>query len=157
MTGRNALSIELIKPTARRAVMHRGFTYLEGELEQLNATLSWSEQTAQAQSTKYNKCGPLWTHKKESFERKLWFEVRSSSIRHIFKRETGQKRNKNKGNTYLEISIFSKSILTGICPNDWKTAKVTTPFKKGIKSDPNKYRPISVKGADPGFFQRGGC
>ena len=41
-------------------------------------------------------------------------------------------------------SIFSKSILTGIYPNDWKTAKVTPLFIKGIKSDPNNYRPISV-------------
>ena len=43
-------------------------------------------------------------------------------------------------------SIFSKSILTGIYPNDWKTAKVTPLFKKCItcKSDPNNYRPISV-------------
>ena len=41
-------------------------------------------------------------------------------------------------------SIFSKSILTGIYSDDWKTAKVTPLFKKGIKSDPNNYRPISV-------------
>ena len=41
-------------------------------------------------------------------------------------------------------SIFSKSILTGLYPNDWKAAKVTPLLKKGIKSDPNNYRPISV-------------
>ena len=41
-------------------------------------------------------------------------------------------------------SIFSKSILTGIYTNDWKAAKVTPLLKKGIKSDPNNYRPISV-------------
>ena len=40
--------------------------------------------------------------------------------------------------------LFSKTILTGIYPNDWKTAKVTPLFKKGIQSDPNNYRPISV-------------
>ena len=41
-------------------------------------------------------------------------------------------------------SIFSRSILTGIYPNDWKVAKVTPLFKKGLKSDPNNYKPISV-------------
>ena len=41
-------------------------------------------------------------------------------------------------------SIFSKSILTGIYPNDWKAAKVTPPLKKGIQSDPNNFWPISV-------------
>ena len=30
-------------------------------------------------------------------------------------------------------SIFSKSILTGIYSNDWKTAKVTPLFKKGLQ------------------------
>ena len=41
-------------------------------------------------------------------------------------------------------AIFSKSILTWIYSSGWKRAKVTPVFKKGIKSDPNNYRPNSV-------------
>ena len=51
-------------------------------------------------------------------------------------------------------SIFSKSILTGIYPNDWKTAKATSLFKKGIKSDPNNYWPISVIPIISKIFER---
>ena len=34
-------------------------------------------------------------------------------------------------------AIFTKSIVTGIYPTDWKTARVTPMFNKGVKSDVN--------------------
>ena len=40
--------------------------------------------------------------------------------------------------------IFNASIATGIFPDEWKKARVSPVFKKGTKSDPNNYRPISV-------------
>ena len=36
-------------------------------------------------------------------------------------------------------AIFKKSIITGIYPREWKTARVTPVFKKGVKSDLNNY------------------
>ena len=41
-------------------------------------------------------------------------------------------------------AIFTKSILTGIYPTEWKTTRVTPVFKNGVKSNLNNYRPISV-------------
>ena len=40
--------------------------------------------------------------------------------------------------------IFNKSIANGIYPDLLKTARVTPIYKKGVKSDPGNYRPISV-------------
>ena len=40
--------------------------------------------------------------------------------------------------------IFNKSISEGKLPSLWKTANVVPIFKKGNKSNPNNYRPISL-------------
>ena len=40
--------------------------------------------------------------------------------------------------------MFNKSVETGTFPSEWKSAKVFPVHKKGVKSDPNNYRPISV-------------
>ena len=40
--------------------------------------------------------------------------------------------------------IFNKSLDTGTIPYDWKSAEVTAIFKKGSKSEPGNYRPVSL-------------
>ncbi|XP_041483858.1 uncharacterized protein LOC121430607 [Lytechinus variegatus] len=40
--------------------------------------------------------------------------------------------------------IFNKSLEEGIVPTDWKLAHVIPIFKKGSRSKPNNYRPISL-------------
>ena len=40
--------------------------------------------------------------------------------------------------------FFSKSRTEGCIPIRWKEAEVTPIYKKGSKSDPNKYRPVSL-------------
>ena len=44
---------------------------------------------------------------------------------------------------YLAI-IYNKSLNDRCVPKDWKVAQVTPIFKKGNRSDPQNYRPISL-------------
>jgi hypothetical protein len=45
----------------------------------------------------------------------------------------------------LPISIlFNKSVESGVVPFDWRNATVTALFKKGTRSDPGNYRPVSL-------------
>lgn len=45
--------------------------------------------------------------------------------------------------TILEV-IFTQSLNSGILPKDWLTTNITPIFKKGKKSDPGNYRPVSL-------------
>ena len=40
--------------------------------------------------------------------------------------------------------LFNKSIEDGYVPSDWKSAEVVAIFKKGKRSDPGNYRPVSL-------------
>ena len=51
--------------------------------------------------------------------------------------------------TALEISpilthIFNQSLQSGVLPSDWKEAHIVPVFKKGDKTKPENYRPISL-------------
>ena len=43
----------------------------------------------------------------------------------------------------LEL-IFRKSVENGECPEDWRSANVTPIHKKGDRTDPSNYRPVSL-------------
>lgn len=41
-------------------------------------------------------------------------------------------------------NLFNKSLKEGKLPDDWKLAEITAIFKKGKRSSPNNYRPVSL-------------
>ena len=40
--------------------------------------------------------------------------------------------------------IFNRSLVSGECPNDWRSANVSPIHKKGSRTDPSNYRPVSL-------------
>ena len=50
--------------------------------------------------------------------------------------------------------IFNSSLQCGKFPSSWKSALVIALFKKGIKSDPSNYRPISLLSCVGKVFER---
>lgn len=50
--------------------------------------------------------------------------------------------------------LFEASIEQGIVPNQWKMARVTPIYKKGNKSDPVNYRPVSLTSVISKIFER---
>jgi ribosomal protein L29 len=40
--------------------------------------------------------------------------------------------------------IYNKSLKEGVLPEDWKSAQITPIYKKGCKTDPGNYRPVSL-------------
>jgi len=45
---------------------------------------------------------------------------------------------------YPVMKIISESLLTGVVPDEWKTANVTPIFKKGNRQRVENYRPVSL-------------
>ena len=50
--------------------------------------------------------------------------------------------------------IFNRSIVSGVFPTEWKSAKVIPLFKQGERSDLNNYRPISTIPVAAKVFKR---
>ena len=44
---------------------------------------------------------------------------------------------------YILLKIFQNLLQTGIVPDDWKSALVAPVYKKGPKSKPSNYSPVS--------------
>ena len=54
-------------------------------------------------------------------------------------------QNVSKSVSYPPACIFRKSINEGKVPQTWKDANVIPIFKKGVKSKPKNFRPVSLK------------
>lgn len=51
---------------------------------------------------------------------------------------------RSKGIMEPMISLLRSSLDKGVVPDDWKRANVTAIYKKGDRSKPANYRPISL-------------
>ena len=46
--------------------------------------------------------------------------------------------------SYPLVKLFHKTLAEGKIPHEWKLAEVRPIFKKGVRSSPNNYRPVSL-------------
>ena len=51
--------------------------------------------------------------------------------------------------------IYNVSMSTGVVPDDWKEANITAIFKKGSRTSPSNYRPISLTSVACRIMERG--
>ena len=86
------------------------------------------------------------------------------SLSQIGKTEVHKLINQLENNKLLKLAvdiispsltcIFNRSIESGVFLDEWKSARVTPIFKKGVKTDPGNYRPISVSPVVAKIFEK---
>ena len=84
-----------------------------------------------------------------------WVISESEVLKHLKELDASKAMGPDKINPFLIKSIaevfvkpltliFQKSVSSGIVPSAWKEAKITPRYKKGNKTEPSNYRPVTL-------------